>query len=221
MKRALAASALAVAAIGATASVALADGDTDGATWKVTVENVSTGFQPLSPPVFAVHDKAVRAWQVGTPASAALAAVAEDANNAVLVSTLDALDAVRQVAVAPGGPLLPGASTEFTVTTESGRDRLSLVSMLVNTNDGFTGIDSVKLRGDGTTVEVMAYDAGTEANTEAASDIPGPCCGSAFARAPEGGLVAPHPGIQGGGDLDPATYGWQGPVARITVEKVG
>ena len=45
--------------------------------------------------------------------------------------------------------------------------------MLVNTNDAFTGLDSVKLRGGTHVYEVGAYDAGTEVNNESASHIPG------------------------------------------------
>jgi hypothetical protein len=29
-----------------------------------------------------------------------------------------------------------------------------------------------------------------------------------------------HPGIEGVGGLDPAVYGWEGRVARITIERV-
>jgi hypothetical protein len=48
--------------------------------------------------------------------------------------------------------------------------------------------------------------------------IPGPCCGHPFVRDPEGALIQMHAGITGSGDLDPALYGWSGPVARIEIE---
>jgi hypothetical protein len=38
--------------------------------------------------------------------------------------------------------------------------------MLVNTDDGFTGLDSEHPRGNGGTRSVMAYDAGSEVNNE-------------------------------------------------------
>jgi hypothetical protein len=67
----------------------------------------------------------------------------------------------------------------------------------------------------------MAYDGGSERNTELKSHIPGPCCGNAFARAPEGELIRPHEGILGVGELSPALYDWNGPVARIAIERSG
>jgi hypothetical protein len=46
------------------------------------------------------------------------------------------------------------------------------------------------------------------------------CCNNPFVRDPEGALIAPHPGIAGVGDLDPAVYNWTGPAAKITVERI-
>jgi len=94
------------------------------------------------------------------------------------------------------------------------------VTMLVNTNDAFTGLDSRQLVGQGAVLYKMAYDAGSERNNELKGYIPGPCCGNPFVRDPEGELIRMHPGITGVGELDPAVYGWTGPVAKITIERV-
>ena len=51
--------------------------------------------------------------------------------------------------------------------------------MLVNTNDAFTGLDSVQLRGKRSQLSRNAYDAGSERNNELKAFIPGPCCGNA------------------------------------------
>ena len=67
----------------------------------------------------------------------------------------------------------------------------------------------------------MAYDAGSERNNELRSHIPGPCCNNPFVRDPEGALIAPHAGITGVGELDPAVYGWDEPVVKITIERLG
>lgn len=69
---------------------------------------------------------------------------------------------------------------------------------------------------DGT---VRVLDAGTEANTESCHDVPGPPCGSVGARHPAmaEGTVTLHRGLSGSGDLDKAVYGWQDPVAVITI----
>ena len=67
---------------------------------------------------------------------------------------------------------------------------------------------------------VYAYDAGSEVNSESELEIPGPCCGNPGMGADEGGYIMMHQGISGDGDLDPATYGWEGAVARVTVQRV-
>jgi hypothetical protein len=93
--------------------------------------------------------------------------------------------------------------------------------MLVNTNDAFTGVDSLRLRNRKVVIHARAYDAGSEKNNQLASHIPGPVGGNPFVRDPEGELIRMHPGIQPGvGDLDPAQHGWDGPVAKITITPV-
>jgi hypothetical protein len=86
--------------------------------------------------------------------------------------------------------------------------------MLVNTNDAFTGLDSLRVHGKGAVIDAIAYDAGSERNNKLAAFIPGPCCNKPFVRDPEGALIRPHDGITGIGDLDPAVYGWPEPAAR-------
>ncbi len=214
--------ALAVAG-GLAATPAIADAGHDGgpsATYRVTVENIATGFQPLSPAGVVVHRRSADVWSTGAPATAAVAAIAEDANLGVFVHTYEQVSGVAASFVGGTAPFGPGATSTFEFDARRGQ-RLSLVSMLVNTNDAFTGLDSVLL-GNGTQVyEVGAYDAGTEANNENSSHIPGPVGNNPFVRDPEGGVIAHHEGILGVGDTDPAVIGWEGPVARITVERIG
>jgi hypothetical protein len=103
--------------------------------------------------------------------------------------------------------------------------------MLICTNDGFTGVDGVRLPKSGRTVTFMTagYDAGTEINTEDFADIVPPCqglmgvssgepgTGTSNPALAEGGVIMHHEGIQGGSDLVPAVHGWRDPVARITI----
>lgn len=204
-----------------TAASATADSSAQRS-WRVTVENLApAGSQPLSPPLFAVHGKRVDVWSVGGIANHGVAAIAEDANNAVLESALGQVAGVRDVFTGGGGAISPGESRSYTVDGRAGRDRLTLLTMLVNTNDGFTGLDSLQLRAKRTVLHRMAYDAGSERNNELRAFIPGPCCNNPFVRDPEGALIAPHAGITGAGELDPAVYGWDEPVARITIERMG
>ncbi len=207
-----------LAAVPAIASAGGGGGST--ATYRVTIENIATGFQPLSPSGVVVHSPSADVWSTGFPATAAVAAVAEDANLPVFLSTYAQTPGVASVSQGGEMPFGPGGSTTFEFEARNGQ-RLSLVNMLVNTNDAFTGLDSVKLRGGTHVYEVGAYDAGTELNDELAMHIPGPAGGSPFERAPEGAVISHHAGVLGVGDLDPAVHGWDGPVARITIERLG
>jgi hypothetical protein len=186
--------------------------------WEVTVENLTPpGSQPLSPPLVVVHSRRADVWSVGTIANHGVAAIAEDANNTVLEQALPSVPGVRSVSTVPGGPLPPGTSRTFEITTRGQADRLTLLTMLVNTNDAFTGLDSLRVRGRGDVIETVAYDGGSERNNELTGFIPGPCCNNPFVRDPEGALIRPHDGITGVGDLDPAVYDWPEPAARITI----
>ena len=188
--------------------------------WDVTITNLTpTGSQPLSPPLVVVHSSRADVWSLGEIANHGVAAIAEDADNSVLESALPMLRAVRSVRTVPGGPIPPGASRTFTVESSDRADRLSLLTMLVNTNDAFTGLDALHLRGRGITVRTRAYDAGSEINNERATHIPGPCCNNHFVRDPEGAVIRMHGGIKGVGDLSPAVYGWSDPVARFRIAR--
>jgi hypothetical protein len=178
-----------------------------------------TGGQPLSPPLLVIHSRRADVWSLRTIANHGVAAIAEDANNAPLESALPNLPGIRSVETGAGGPIPPGANRTFTVRSRANFDRLTVLTMLVNTNDAFTGLDSLHLRGRGATRSTNAYDAGSERNNELAAFIPGPCCGHPFVRDPEGALIGMHEGITGRGDLDPAVYDWNGPVARIQISR--
>jgi hypothetical protein len=203
------------------------EGEGDGTrTWRVTITNLTPlgpgapGSQPLSPPLFVVHSRRADVWSVGEIANHGVAAIAEDANNAPLESALPHVNGVKAVFTGAGGPIPSGATRSFTVETSESFDRLSIVTMLVNTNDAFTGLDAFHLRGNRASVPTMAYDAGSEKNNELKAFIPGPCCGNAFVRDPEGALIRPHEGITGRGELSPAVYDWPEPAARIVIERV-
>jgi hypothetical protein len=201
-------------------------GEGDPLSYELTIENLTpaTGMgssQVLSPPVIATHRPGVRMFRVGRPASSELAQIAEDAVNQPM---LDLLGGSRHVyeAIAGGGVIPPGQSATYSITAAPGFPFLSLATMLVNTNDGFTGLDSFRLpRRGAESVLVGAYDAGSEENTELAAHIPGPCCGNPLVRVPTAQAIRHHPGILGVGDLDPDVWGWEGPVARVTVRRLG
>lgn len=195
------------------------------ARYEIIVENLTpaTGegsSQPFSPPILATHEKGMHVFQFGMPASAALEAVAEDAQGDALIGMLRGSPLVHEVAVGDG-VIVPGADARFEIGVDGAMRNLSMVFMLVNTNDAFGGLDGAKLPMWGeSTIYVRAWDAGSEQNTELAEHIPGPCCGSPGMGMDEEKPVRFHPGLTGAGDLDPDLYGFGRKVAKVTIRRL-
>lgn len=208
------------------------------ATYRITVHNVAGALQPLTPSVVALHTPSVRVFEPGTPASAELERVAESGDLDPLTAALSGSRQVFDVGVAPGpgGPILPEQTATLTLKGPPGA-RVSLVSMLVCTNDGFTGIQSARLPkriGASASFAVQAYDAGTERNTEARGDLVPPCVtattgtsGGTGADQPEIAeeeAIRHHPGIDDDTDGDDiltvAQHQWDEVVARVEVERI-
>ncbi|MFK8053797.1 MAG: spondin domain-containing protein [Woeseiaceae bacterium] len=210
-------------------------------TYKVTISNITAG-QPFTPPVVAVHNRRADVFTTGSPASEGVRQIAENGNNAPLVAALYTDRNVKQV-LQGDAPLVPANNPGDTgfdnqVTFEfstNGRARfLSLVSMLICTNDGFTGVDSVRLPTGHRPVTVLAraYETRTEQNTEDFADIVPPCqgligvgsddagTGESNPLLAENGVIIPHAGIVGDNDLQSRTHDWADPVARIVIERV-
>jgi hypothetical protein len=211
---------LAGASIGAMLLVASGGEASASGQVQVTITNL-TRAQPLSPPVVASHSvKGPQLFVAGQPASAELAMVAQDAINGPLMSLLEADPEVADVQQGAAA-IPPGGSDTIVVDAPSSFRLVSLASMLVNTNDGFIGVQHIAAPRTGvTTLFVPAWDAGSEVNDEDCENIPGPACGNTESGQPEDGFVHIHNGVHGGGDLDPATYDWHNPVARIDVRRV-
>ena len=203
------------------ATMASADGYRGSPEYEVTITNVTKG-QVFSPPVLVTHKRSIALFEAGAQASAELAMVAEDGNGVPLANTLSGLPQVFE-AQDTSAPIPPGMSATYLINGHHRFTVVSVVAMLVNTNDAFLALDSERLPlacGASRAFEVGAYDAGTEVNNESATHIPGPVGNNPFVREPEGNLIAPHAGVQGGADLDPDVHGWEGPVARITIERI-
>lgn len=209
-------------------------------TYEVTVENLSKG-QPFTPPVAATHPRYLRLFIRGWPATQGVKEIAENGNVAPLADGLASLKGSRFVTdslVALGAegdppPILPGSSRSFEIEGRA-RDIVSFVSMLICTNDGFTGT-AMRLpprKGQSYSQYAIGYDAGTEVNTESFSDIVPPCpaltgvessetgTGMSNPDLAEGSVVKVHPNIQGVDDLVPAIHAWEEPIAKITVKRI-
>lgn len=164
--------------------------------YSVTVTNL-TANQPMSPIAVVAHTNDSTLWSTGMPASVALETLAESGDS----STLTDETGVNEL-ISGAGILVPGGTETISVSLEQADVAdLSVVTMLVNTNDAFTGTTGFDLTAlavdESSTLRVIAYDAGTEANSEAKGTIPGPADGGEGFNAArdDNDKVHAHPGV--------------------------
>ncbi|MCP4410954.1 MAG: hypothetical protein GY808_00020, partial [Gammaproteobacteria bacterium] len=141
-------------------------------------------------------------WQIGSSASVAIETMSESGDNSQILADTDIISGSSGA-----GIILPGMSETLVFNTSSESvPFLSVATMLVNTNDAFTGKTSIDVSnlaiGDNVTMKAVAYDAGTEANSEVAGTVPGPADGGEGFNATRDDVdyvdyVAQHPGIVG------------------------
>lgn len=213
------------------------------ADFTVSVTNLTRGvyFTPL---LVTAHDPALSIFTSGSAASPELQAVAEGGD----ISSLSALltGAGATVVENPAGGLLapgdqsPAASAMLNTDSAPSNTQLSIVAMMLPTNDAFIGLNSITVpTSPGVyTYNVNAYDAGTEANDEvqgsgapnmAGFPAPGPVAaavgtGGTGVGAVAEGFVHIHRNVLGdndasGGvsDIDATVHRWLNPVARVVV----
>lgn len=196
-----------------------------GAQYMVTITNLTKG-QTFTPFLLATHSPSTRIFAPGTIATPELRLVAEEGDTAPLAALLRRSPDVRDIVVA-SGLQTPAVTATFEIGAERHTTRLSLVAMLIPTNDAFVGMNLALPTGfDPMVVDALAYDAGTEVNDERCASIPGPnfeeCRGPGMGGRPGGGegAVTVHNGIHGVGDMNRALRDWRNPVARITVQRI-
>ena len=172
--------------------------------------------------------------------------MAEGGNTMPMLSSLPEGALQPDVALSTG-LLGPGQTTSgetlFTVPSDNNTYYLSITGMILPSNDGFVGLDSLKVpTNPGTyTLLLNAYDAGTEGNDElntgddagspdnAGFPVPEPLMESVGENATgfeleAEGFVHIHRGILGdtdpeGGssDMDSRVHRWLNPVARLII----
>lgn len=199
------------------------------ARYEVTVVN-ATNNQPLSPVAVVTHTAAFSAWTVGAAASTELENIAEGGSNSQLLASLAGIDttsASGASAIGPGGSetisITPSAATQTLVT---------VVTMLVNTNDAFSGLRSVDVSGlaSGDSMSFMTgvYDAGTELNSESAGTMPGPADGGEgfnAARTDINNVVRSHGGVVTSDDglsssVLNESHRFDNPGMRVTITRI-
>ncbi len=208
---------------------------------QVTVEITNlTNALYFTPLLLAFHKPDTHLFRLGETASPALQAMAEGGNIDGLA--VQVIDAGGETVENPAGGLLgPGESTTTSVDVKRlYRTRLSLTAMLLPTNDGFVGEDSMRIpwKPGVYTYYLQGYDAGTEANDEVVNGggTPGvlgiPADPGGNAGTGGTGIAGPdhndsvhiHRGILGdydpnGGasDLAASIHRFQNPVARVVI----
>ncbi len=203
----------------------------------ISLTNLTHGthFTPL---LISAHAEDYHLFEIGSAASTNLQAMAEGGDTSGLNTDLSNLNADSHNA---SGLTAPGQSETFELTTQTTNTHLSVVGMLLPSNDGFVGLDALEIPTvAGTyTYYLNAYDAGTEANDEIINGAGAP--GAAGIPADPLGLAGSgatgvadqdnnmsihiHRGVNGdtdatGGysDLDSRVHRWLNPVARLIIE---
>ena len=195
----------------------------------------------FTPILVAAHPANNSLFTPGDAASANLQAMAEGGDISGLIADMEAAGATLTSNPA-GGLLAPGTSASTTLNTDSAASNthLSIVAMLLPSNDGFMGMNAIEIPTEiGTYVyQLNAYDAGTEANNElvgsgapgeAGFPVPGPVgdstgSGGAGIDALAEGFVHIHRGALGddmteGGssDMVNTVHRWLNPVIRVVL----
>ncbi|MFB9240620.1 spondin domain-containing protein [Massilia antarctica] len=234
------------AAIAASALIAL-HGAAQAAELSITVTNLTRATW-LTPLLVTAHPAAFKSFTAGTAASVEIQQIGEAGNTAPMEAILPA---GSSKSVNPNnGPLKPGATSlpaKLLGGAGTTNTQLSILAMLVPTNDGFVAMNAIDIPTmPGSYVYMLnAYDAGTEANDEKAAvaggiNQPGMIFppflnddsgkltptinthAAGFANATKEGYVHIHRGILGsapGGPsaLDNTVYRWLNPVARVVL----
>jgi hypothetical protein len=203
-----------------TAALALGFGvEAHAEKYEVTITN-ATGGQSFTPRLYITHRDG-QLFTVGKPAISQVATIAEGGNIAPLQAYLATLGSVISDSKVGDGLLMPGKSETIMIDGMPG-SKLSIIYMLLPTNDGFSGANGVTLPTSGTVVYTSpAWDSGSEPNSENCMKIPGPTCGGEGYNASEDGegYVYIHPGIHGGADVMASKYDFRNPVTMITITK--
>lgn len=163
--------------------------------YRIDVVNLTTA-QPMSPVAVMLHNEG-RFWEIGMTASSALENLSESGNNTLILS--------EPIVIAQNSgtsALAPGMDESIVVSIEDTQPTyLSIATMLVNTNDAFTGVTALNISqlaiNESISLTTSSYDAGTEQNSELAQTIPGPAASGEGYNEMRNDVdfVAMHPGV--------------------------
>lgn len=212
--------------------------------YKVEINNLTSSAY-FTPFLVAAHSDSTSLFKTGETASSNLQAMAEGGDINGLSNDVQGSGG-RIITNPAGGLLAPGNSTVANLgALNPDLTKLSIVAMLLPSNDGFAGLNAMTLPTEnGTyTYYLNTYDAGTEANDEVrGSGAPGaagmpvappfePALGNNAEGIPNAkieGFVSIHRGVIGdfdsaGGfsDIDAANQRWGDHTVSITITVSG
>lgn len=203
------------------------DGTPAVQTYEVTVSNL-THNQPLSPLAVLLHSEPTHLWTIGSAASVALEDLAEGGSNAALLAVEN--DDLEGTASGQG-LIMPGANETVTLSISGNVSEtyLSLATMLVNTNDGFSGVTGLDVSdlsvGASKALTLSVYDAGTENNNELVNTVPGQMGEGFNAERLDSNKVSRHPGVVGNDDgyadsVLTSSHKFDNPAASLTITRL-
>lgn len=204
---------------------------------EVKITNLTKGIY-FTPLLVAAHPASAQLYKAGEAASLNVQKMAEGGDISGLSSDLGAVSA-SVVENPASGLLAPGASASATLISDDANDHLSIVAMMLPTNDGFIALNNAHIpTTPGTYVyELNAHDAGTEANNEVINGAGAPGA-LGIPAAPDGtggtgatgieataeGYVHIHRGnigdmnaTAGNSDVNTLTHRWLNPVASVII----
>ncbi|MCF6345869.1 MAG: spondin domain-containing protein [Thiomicrorhabdus sp.] len=195
-------------------------------TYSIAVTNL-TNNQTLSPAAIILHSNNYSPFMSGKMASLGLELLAEGGDNSDFLTEADSNQYVMST-VSGTGKIAPGNTETIEVTSNGTAMNLSLVSMLVNTNDGFAAASSIDIGkidlNQSMTFMARVYDAGTEANDESMSTLPGQGGEGFNVMRDDRDFIIIHPGIitmnDGllSSDLD-ASHRFDNPAIKLVVTR--
>ncbi len=189
--------------------------------YQLTIQNLTNG-QPITSPVIAVHAPGYELLKVGQKATKALGKLATDGITKDLEAELSYEKDVVRTAVG-SGIILPGQSQSIEVLAKNPHFKISAIAMLARTNDAITAKNGLSLKlkpGQSYSAFLNTYDAGVEVNTESCNAVPAPPCNSHNVGETENGIIKPHVGILGLGDLDLARDSFAKEAAKLTIKRI-
>lgn len=221
------------------AGMLAASTNVNGADLTLEIQNLTQGmyFTPLA---LVAHIPDASLFELGEAASSELQSMAEGGSIDGIATIGESISA--DVLANPAEGLLgPGTSASGSLMTTDTNTVLSVVAMILPSNDGFVGLDNweIPTEAGSYTVYLNAYDAGTEANDElrgsgtpgeAGMPVPPPLedligsGGSGVATEEANATVHIHRGNIGDSEFDAGTsdvtntvHRWLNPIAKLTV----